>query len=337
MSSASPLVSVIIPFYNAQKTLNEAIESIAKQTLEQFECILVNNNSSDGSVEIAQAWVEKDSRFKLVHEKQQGVMFASNKGSACAIGKYIARMDADDISLPNRLQAQSEFLDSSPEYGAVSGLVEYVPHHANTEGFQRYVYWVNSVRSYAEILNNMFVESPIVNPTAMWRKELTDTHGMYKHGEFPEDYELWLRWLNNGVKICKLDKPVLKWFDSETRLTRTHPIYSDDAFYNIKTQYLTKWLKKNNPNYPHVAVWGASRISRNRNKLLGEYGIEISCYIDIKKSRQLDREVVFYEDIPEPGPLFILVYMKNQDAKKKIQQFLVSRNYLEGKHYIFVS
>lgn len=337
MSTAPPIVSVILPFFNAEKTLGRAIESIANQTFKQWECILINNNSTDNSCDIAIDWTKRDSRFVLVHEKQQGVMFASNKGSEYAKGKYIARMDADDVSMPNRLEMQADFLNNSPEFGAVSGLAEYVPHHVNTEGFQRYVNWVNSVRTYQDILNNMFVESPIVNPTAMWRCELAQLHGMYKHGNFPEDYELWLRWLSLGVKIEKIDAPVIKWFDSEARLTRTHPIYSEDAFYRIKTQYLARWLESNNPHYPIVAIWGASRISRGRNKLLQDYGIEISFYIDIKKSRQLDRQIVYFEDIPLPGNIFILVYIKNQNAKIKIQKFLETRNYLEGKHYIFVS
>lgn len=337
MPLTSPLVSVILPFFNAQETLSRAVESIANQTLTNFECILVNNNSTDNSCDIALSWTQKDPRFILVHEKQQGVMFASNKGSECAKGKYIARMDADDVSLPDRLALQSTFLENNADYGAISGLVEYVPHHNNTEGFQRYVNWVNSVLSYSDILNNMFVESPIVNPTAMWRKETAEQHGVYNSGNFPEDYELWLRWLSEGVKISKLKTPVLKWFDSDSRLTRTHPIYSDNAFYSIKTQYLAQWLKTNNPHFPKVAVWGASRISRTHTNLLLKHSIEISYYIDIKKSRQLDREVVYYEDIPEPNKVFILIYIKNQQAKTKIQQFLVSRDYVEGKHYLFVS
>ena len=337
MSASPPLISVILPFFNAEKTLNRAIESIANQTSAQFECILINNNSNDRSCDIALDWTKKDSRFILIHEKHQGVMFASNIGSKHAQGKYIARMDADDVSFPNRLELQCDFLENETEFGAVSGLVEYVPHHENTNGFQRYVNWVNSVQTYQDIRNNMFVESPVVNPTAMWRREIALKHGMYKYGDFPEDYELWLRWLSLGVKIKKLDAIVLKWCDSETRLTRTHPIYCEAAFYRIKTQYLVKWLEINNPHNPIVAIWGASRISRKRTKLLFDYGIEISYYIDIKKSRQFDQKLVYYKEIPPPGNDFILVYIKNHDSKAKIAKFLKSKDYQEGKHFIFVS
>jgi glycosyltransferase involved in cell wall biosynthesis len=332
-----PIVSVILPFFNAGQTLERAIESIASQSLTNFECILINNNSSDSSIEIAKRWVKKDKRFILIHEKEQGVMFASNAGSQKARGKYIARMDADDWSFPKRLKLQATFLEANTDYGAVSGLVEHIPHSENTKGFARYVKWVNSVQTYQEILNSRFIESPIPNPSAMWQKEVSEKHGMYKYGDFPEDYEMWLRWLSKGVRIKKLNETILKWHDSDTRLTRTNPIYSDSAFYRIKTKYLSEWLQKNNPFHPQIAIWGASRISRRRARLLKQYGIEIRNYIDIKRSRQLDKDVIYYSEIPPPGKLFILTYIKQMDARDEIQDFLHGRGYREGVDYLLVS
>ena len=332
-----PAVSVILPFFNADLTLERAIESIAAQSLQHFECILINNNSTDKSVEIANRQIGKDNRFSLIHEKTQGVMFASNTGSKLARGKYIARMDADDYAYTNRLKLQAGFLDANPDYGAVAGLVKHISHSENTKGFARYVEWVNSVRTYREILNSQFIESPIPNPSAMWRREVAVKYGMYKYGDFPEDYEMWLRWLSQGVKIKKLDETVLNWHDSDTRLTRTQPIYSDAAFYRIKTKYLANWLEKNNPFHPRIAVWGASRISRRRARLLKQYGIEIECYIDITRNRQLDQEVVYYSEIPPPDKIFILTYIKQINARDEIQDFLHSRGFQEGLNYLLVS
>lgn len=337
MAENFPDVSVILPFFNAEKTLERAIESIASQSLHNFECILINNNSTDNGTKIALSQTEKDQRFILIHENKQGVMFASNNGSKHSRGKYIARMDADDWAYPDRLKLQAKFLDANPEYGAVAGLVEHIGHSENTKGFARYVEWVNSVQTYPEILNSMFIESPVANPSAMWRKEVAEKHGMYKSGDFPEDYEMWLRWLSDGVKIKKINETVLKWYDSDTRVTRTQAIYSDSAFYRIKTKYLASWLKKNNPFYPKIAVWGASRISRRRARLLNQYGIEIDCYIDIKKDRILDQKVIYYEDIPSPDKMFILTYIKQMNARDEIQEFLHSRGYEEGKNYLLIS
>ncbi len=333
----SPKISVVLPFYNAEQTLNRAIESIARQTLQNFECILVDNNSTDNSGQIAQHWIQNDSRFRLLSEEKQGVVFASNSGARQARGKYIARMDADDWSFPDRLEKQYIYLEKNPEYGAVAGLVEYIPHKAGCEGFKRYVAWSNSIRSHQEIFNRQFVEMPLVNPTAMWRKSISDNLGLYQNGNFPEDYEMWLRWLGCGVKIYKLPDKILRWYDSESRLTRTNPVYSDRSFYEIKTKYLASWLKENNPHYPQVTVWGASKISRNRALLLEKYNIEIRMFIDIKNTRQIGKRIIYYTNIPTPEEIFILVYMKEETARRRIQSFLLKRNFIEGRNYLLVS
>lgn len=246
-------------------------------------------------------------------------------------------MDADDEAHPERLKLQEAFLEQNPEFGAVGGLVEYVSKSDSFKGFKKYVNWVNSVISYEQIKTNRFIDLPIVNPTAMWRKETGEKHGIYEAGNFPEDYEMWLRWIGKGVKISKVPHYVLKWHDSENRLTRTHSNYSDDAFYRIKTFYLSQWLKQHNPFHPRVLIWGASKISRKRAKLLEKYGITIDAYIDTKTTRQVDKPLRYYKDIDEAGRYFILVYIRQWHAKKEIRSFLNSRNYEEGKNYLFVS
>lgn len=337
MSLALPKVSVILPFYNASKTLNAALQSIAEQEFRDFECVMVDNNSGDGSREIARDWEQRYSEFILVEEKRQGVMFASNRACEVARGRYIARMDADDVARPKRLGLQAEFLDANPDYGAVAGLVDHVGDPDTTGGFRRFVDWSNSVITYEDIYKRRFIEAPIVNPTAMWRRETMEQYGLYRSGDFPEDYEMWLRWLHRGVKIAKVPMVVLDWHDSEERLTRTHPIYSDRAFYQIKSRYLARWLQANNPHHPDVAVWGASRISRRRARILEQEGIRIGTYIDTKRSRQLDRDLVYYEDLPPSGLLFILTYIRQMDNREKIQDFLENKGYREGVDYLLVS
>jgi hypothetical protein len=171
----------------------------------------------------------------------------------------------------------------------------------------------------------------------MWRKEVAKQYGIYRSGDFPEDYEMWLRWLHQGVRISKLEEKVLQWHDSETRLTRTDKIYSDRAFYRIKTKYLADWLEKNNPFHPRIVIWGASRISRRRARLLEEYGLEIEYYVDIKRGRQLDREVIYYNELPAPGKYFILTYIKQMNARDEIQEYLKGLGYEEGRNYLLVS
>lgn len=333
----NPLISVIIPFFNAEKTLNRALLSISKQTYTKFECILVNNNSTDSSIDIAKKWCDSDSRFKLVFEKKQGVAFAFNTGAKMAQGEFFACMDADDVSLLNRFELQVNFLIANKHVDVVSGMIEYMPHKPENKGFEHYVNWVNSVKSNDEIRLAQFIESPIVNPSVMWCKGVGHKHGLYRHGDFPEDYEMYLRWLQHGVIIEKIDSYVLKWYDSDTRLTRTNKQYSNDAFYRIKSKYLVDWLKCNNPYHPRVVVWGASKLSRQHASYIDDLGAQIEYYIDVNKNRKIGEPIMYFDDMPTAGQVFVLVYLKHNLIREKIRRFLIDRGYIEGVSFIFVS
>jgi glycosyltransferase involved in cell wall biosynthesis len=332
-----PEISIILPFYNADKTLERALISISNQSFKNFECILINNNSTKKSINIASKYCDDDPRFLMVNEEKQGVVHAFNRGLSIAKGNYIARMDADDWSFPDRLMKQFTFLENHKAYGVVAGLAEYIPHKSDTGGFERYVNWSNNIMDFKDILLKQFIESPIINPTVMWKKEVSDRYGSYENGHFPEDYELWLKWLEKGVKFHKLPDRVLNWYDSESRLTRTDGSYSDEAFFKIKTKYLAIWLKNHNPLHPTVVIWGASKISRNRAKLLGNHGIRINGYIDISKKRQLNKQVIYYKDIASPKDIFILVYLKEETMRTNTRFFLEEKGFHEGKNYLLVS
>lgn len=333
--SQHPKVSVVLPFFNAEKTLERAVRSILNQTFDDFELILVNNNSTDESANLAWLLAAEDKRIKLLSEHQQGVTFAANKGNKAAIGQYIARMDADDFSHPERLQKQVELLDSHPEIGVASCLVRHVGHHENTEGLHKFVDWANSIQTPIEIRLNCFIEAPVINPTVLYRRELLDQFGGYVHGGFPEDYEMWLRWISHGVNIQKVPEVLFDWYDSDTRLTRTDERYSTEAFYHSKTEYLVKWLQKN--DHPYIWVWGAGRVTRQRAELLQEKGIWIEGYIDLKERELEDACCIQFENFNWNAPAFILSYVANWGARDEIRNYLLSKGKIEGMDFILVA
>jgi glycosyltransferase involved in cell wall biosynthesis len=323
--------------FNAQETIIRALQSIASQNFQNFECIVIDNNSTDKSPELVSDFISNHPCFSLIKEPRQGVMYASNAGCKLAKGEFVARMDADDEALPSRLQLQVDFLDTHQQTDAVGGLVEYIAHNANTEGFARYVNWVNTLVIHNEIFPYRFIESPIVNPTAMWRKSSADKFGLYKKGDFPEDYEMWLRWLQQGAKIEKVNQPILKWYDSDTRLTRTHEIYSDEAFFRIKTLYLANHLKQQHGEMLKVWIWGASKISRKHQHFLTEQNITIEGYIDTKQGRILDKEVLLYKNITKEKQRIVLVYMRHLDLRHQIEEYLKGKGYSNGEDFFLVS
>jgi glycosyltransferase involved in cell wall biosynthesis len=331
-----PEVSVILPFYNAEKTLVAAVESILRQTFPNFELLLIDNNSTDISKSIAQKFAEKDSRIRLLQEMKQGVAHAMNCGLENARGQFVARMDADDISLPERLEKQVAFLNGYPEIGLLGCEVKYIAHEKNTAGFKRFVKWVNSFHSPEEIERNHFVEIPVVNPTIMFRKEIYEKWGGCSQGDFPEDYEMQLRYLEAGVKMAKLPEPLLEWHDSSSRLTRTDDRYSTDAFFRTKAAYFKKWSEKQNRFHPDIWVWGAGRKTRQRAKLLEKEGLKIRGFIDIVKGKTTEKTTLHFTEIPDPGQLFIVPMVTKTGARELIQSYLQKAGYAERTDFMLM-
>lgn len=328
-------VSVVLPFYQAEDTLKRAVTSILNQTFTDFELLLVDNNSTDRSAEIARELAQTDARISVIQERKQGVVFAMNRGMKEARGAFIARMDADDVSLPERLEKQFQFLQQHPYIGLVGCQVKHVSP-LPSKGLERFVNWVNSFHTSEAIFQNRLVEIPIIQPTVMFRAELVGEHGNYREGDFPEDYELFLRWLDAGVRFYQLPEMLHEWHDSETRLTRTDDRYSAEAFYKTKAYYFARWFVRTHPQR-ELWVWGAGRKARQRARLLEEQGLTISGYYDLKAGKTTERACRSYVDIPAPGQQFILSMVGNRGAREKITKFLLERNYQAGSDFLLMA
>ncbi len=324
-------VSVVMPVYNAEGTVLKALDSLRRQTLPDLEIIVVNDGSTDGTLDV----LHRQTDIQLLDHSHRGIAPALNDGLAAASGDYIARMDADDLCHPSRLELQASFLDIYSDIGLVGCRVVFGGDRTNRAGYAAYVDWINELVSSGEIALNRFVESPFAHPSVMYRRELSEQFGAYRDGPFPEDYELWLRWMANGVKMGKLEEELLVWNDPPERLSRTDTRYSVDAFYEIKAEYLSMWLAENNPHHPDVVIWGAGRVTRKRAEILKHFGLRITHYIDLKP-RTLDcgTPVLHHDDAPGPESCFILPMVGSRGARGKIDRFLIGRGYVAGKNYI---
>ncbi len=327
-------ISVLIPVYNAEGTVFQTLESLRAQTFQPLETVVVNDGSTDGTLEI----LRQQPDIKLIDRPHRGIVPALNDGLAAASGQYIARMDADDLCHPERMAEQAAFLDAFPQIGLVGCRVGFGGDRRKQAGYAAHVDWINGLVSPDEIALNRFVESPFSHPSVMFRRELPDRFGAYRDGSFPEDYELWLRWMACGVKMGKVDKELVIWNDPPNRLSRTDERYSIDAFYETKARYLFQWLEAHNPRHPEVVVWGAGRVTRKRVSILEQYGIRIAHYIDIKP-RQLNcgTPVLQPSEIPDPQHCFVLPMVGKRGARAPIRTLLQQRGFVEGKNCIFAA
>ena len=239
-STAPPLISVVLPAFNAAATVTRAVLSIRQQTWTDWELILVDDGSTDGTGHLLRALAADEPRVRVVTTEHRGVAAALNTGIKEARGRFIARMDADDEAHPERLSEQRLLLEQDDSLGLVGSLVEFGGDRVNAAGYALHVDWMNALVTPQEIALNRFVESPFAHPSVMFRRVLIERYGGYRQGDFPEDYELWLRWLEAGVVMTKAPRVLLTWHDAADRLSRTDARYALEAFYRCKSAFLAR-------------------------------------------------------------------------------------------------
>jgi glycosyltransferase involved in cell wall biosynthesis len=335
-----PRVSVLLPVRNGARTLARAIATVQSQTFRDWELIAVDDGSTDESGALLESLARRDPRIRVLRQGALGLVTALNAGLDAARGEWIARMDADDECLPDRLEAQTAFLQEHPEIGLVGSLVEFVASQENGTGYALHVAWLNSVVSADDVDIARFIESPFAHPSVMFRRELAETRGRYLEGDFPEDYELWLRWLDAGTRMAKVNRVLLRWHDSPTRLSRKDPRYDTEAFYRLKARYLAPWLERNLRGRP-LWLWGAGRATRKRSEELVARGIPVEARVDIDpRKRGCHRggwRVVGPDSIPPPGSVFIVGYVGSRGARELQREFLRARGHVEGRDFIFAA
>lgn len=283
---SSPAVSVLLPCRDAASTLDEALDSLFRQTLADFEVIAVDDGSSDGSVECLMVWAAREPRLRLLRIEPRGIIAALNAGLEACQAPLLARMDADDLAEPERLQQQLELLRARPELAAVGCLVAGYPPDLLAEGFRLYIEWQNRLIEPEAIAREIFIESPLVHSSMVIRREWLERVGGYQERGWAEDYDLWLRMHSAGARFAKVPVVLLHWRDHPRRLTRTDPRYSVENFLRAKSYYLLQGPLRERDA---VIVWGAGQMGRRLAKHLQRGGAPLKAFIDIDP-RKLGRE-----------------------------------------------
>ncbi len=276
--SPTPLVSVLMPIYNAAATLDEALDSLAKQTMPDFEVVAVDDGSSDDTIEILSAWQRRDRRVRVLSQPHAGIVSVLNSGLAACRAAWVARMDADDRSHPERIARQMAYLESHPEIAVVGCRVKAFPDGQVQEGLRLYLAWLNGLVEDEDIRRDMFVESPLVHPSIMFQRRWVEQVGGYQEHGWPEDYDLWLRLYLAGAHFAKVPETLLEWREDPGRLTRTDSRYSPENFMRLKVHYL---LRGPLLNCEAVIVWGAGQMGKKLGKELQKLEAPLIAYMDV--------------------------------------------------------
>jgi len=202
INAGTHILTVLLPVYNAEAYIAEAIESILSQTFGDFELLIINDGSTDSSPQIIGSF--HDERIHFVNNQSNLKLIATlNRGIDLAKGKYIARMDADDVSLPQRLRKQVDFMEAHPDVGVCGSWFE-------SFGGQRKV--VEYPEKDEDIRIMMLYQTPFCHPSVIFRKEVFNKHGIRFLPEFihAEDYEVWVQ-LADRTRFANIPEALLRY------------------------------------------------------------------------------------------------------------------------------
>ena len=337
--SPPPLVTVLMPVRNAAATLGPCLDSIQAQSLTDFELLIVDDASGDDTRELASARAASDARIRLLRGPRPGLVACLNAGLAAARAALIARMDGDDVMDCERLALQWQYLRRHPDVDVVASRVRAFPVGRLGAGMIEYLRWQNACLASDALRDEVFVECPITHPSAMFRRATVIGAGGYRDGDFPEDYELWLRLTEHGCRLAKIDRCLLHWRQRDDSLSRRDPRYSRDAFDRLRARYLARDRRLGGQR--PLVFWGAGRRTRGRASHVIALGCSPRAWIDVDP-RKIGNcihgaPVVAPEWLRhrQPRP-FVLTWVASHGARDSIGSALASMGYRRGADYLAV-
>lgn len=241
-----PKVSFVIPVLNAERTLNEALDSLTKQDFTNFDVILINDGSNDATEKIAQSYSNQLDLQLINHQTPQGIADSLNEGIKVSQAEFIARLDADDIAEPSRLSKQVEFLNQNPTIG-ICGTDMLVFSDGVTKGILAHPTSSNKIRTA------LVQRCAISHPSVMCRKQIFETIGYYNNQfEVAQDYELWCRASLLGIQFANIPEPLTRYRKHADQAGQKKAQLQYERDLEIKKRYISAWLNGENPGLlPH--------------------------------------------------------------------------------------
>lgn len=233
----NPKISIIVPVYKVEPYLRKCIDSILNQTFKDFEFIIIlDNPKNTNHINIINQYVNIDDRIRFyVNEKNMGLTLSLNKGLALANGKYICRMDSDDISVNNRIEIQRKYLEDN-DFDLIGGISKIVDTSGNS------IFSIRKVPSdFNKIKKCIKYNQVISHPTWFGKKELFENLNGYREIPLCEDYDFTLRAIIKGYRISNINETILYYRMTENSISRSN-LYEQYLY----AKYITKEYKKGN-------------------------------------------------------------------------------------------
>ncbi len=329
-----PRAAVLLPARDAAATVRAAAVSILRQTIRDLVLVAVDDGSRDGTGAILEGLAARDRRVAVVRGPGEGIARALARGLARCDAEVVVRMDADDVAWPRRIERQLEALDADPALAAVGSRVRLFPRRGVAAGMARYAAWLNGLVTPALVERDLLVESPLVHPASAIRRSALEAAGGWRDGDFPEDYDLWLRLAASGHRLSNVPAVLLDWRESPGRLTRTDGRYAIVRHVALKAAWLAAGPLA---GWTEVAVWGAGETGRAFARALAAHGIGVGLFLEVDRRKigrtALGAPVVSFEEADRARGLPLLVAVGAPGARALIREELDRRGFEELRDY----
>jgi len=329
-SHSRPAVSILMPVKNEGRFLETALRSLRLQAHKNWELVAVDDGSGDDTPRILAAAASCDPRVRVLETGGRGLVAALNMGLAACRAPLVARMDGDDVSHPHRLARQVSFMAAHEPVGLLACSFRHFPRHDVKSGMLGYEQWQNGLLTHEAIMADLFVESPFVHPSVMFRRHEVEGVGGYRDMGWPEDYDLWLRLAAAGTRFARLCGTLFFWRERPDRATRTSPAYAPEAFRHCKLHHLRAGFLKGERE---VILAGAGLEGRAWYRLLLEEGVRIASWVDVdprKIGRMLHGAPVLATNQVRANGVKLLMTVGSRGAREVVRQSSFRAGFREG-------
>ena len=342
----APRATVVLPCWRDAATVAEAIGDVRAQRGVAWEAVIVFDGVDTETRAAAFEAIDGDPRFRVLDRAHEGLVAALNAGVAAARAPVIVRFDADDRMVAERVAKQVAWLDAHPETTVVTSHVAWgqVGDGADGRGMERHIAWLASMLDHDDIAAMRFVDAPVAHPAVAYRRDAVLPFGPYRHGDFAEDHDLWLRLIASGHRFGVIAEPLVTWRDRPGRLTRSDVRYRDDRRKRLVHEHLVAGpLGAGRP----LLVWGAGPYGRRHVRGLRAVAesrgisLQFKAFIDIDPMKigrvlQQDVPVIGPEALGAPDGALLLVAVAAAGARALIEEDLQLRGWRRERDYLLL-
>lgn len=332
----SPLISILMPVYNAGLYLEACLQSVLAQTCTHWELVAVDDGSEDNSLAILEQFARSDSRIRVQrHSERQGISPALRLAFAQSTGELITRMDADDAMASQKLERLSTLLKSVGRGHVATGMVSYFSENTVGDGYRQYQDWLNGLMRTNQHYEDIYKECVLPSPCWMVFREDLLNCGAFESETYPEDYDLCFRFYKKGLKVVAVQEVLHFWRDHAGRTSRNAAAYANQSYFDLKLPY---YLELDYDAERPLVLWGAGKKGKQIASRLFEQGVPFHWVCDNSAKWGVvlhGTTLKDYHRILEMERPQIIILVSAPEGKTEILRFLQKHTFKAAADYFF--